>query len=296
MKEAPAIDIYVMPWERPPPWLYLPHLAEAQPGVGQDRKRRKVGPAPSTDDGGSGHMNHEGRRIGDVVEQEVTERAFPAAMAARPDEVATWHRGRETECGQTNADTRGSGIRGQGLLPGARLRQETDAGHAWGGGNAVAQGGQGSTDAVSRHRPTACARSGEIRGQSDLPGAAGRSRREMTMASIQRLRAEQAALLTARGDRERLRPGASPSARLEALRARISARASSSNSAPVCSNARTEAATAAADHANGTRAEEQAGVEGLRSHQPVEEPASWRSRRDLLDHLRASVKPPERAI
>ncbi len=178
--------------------------------------------------------------------------------------------------------TTGSIIRGQGLLPGARRGRMPR-----GDGEVSGDDAQVSIGAALAARPHARGGRGGIRGQGQLPGASGGGRREAAIECVQRMRTLQDAIRAARGIQGPASPEEPPSARMKALRERIAARATLSNAEPVCSTASTEAATAAADHGNGARGEERADfVEGRRTR-PAESLASWSSRKDLLDHLRA---------
>ncbi len=193
--------------------------------------------------------------------------------------------------GDADKGTRGDVIRGQCLLPGARRGLELED-----GGTLSYDDAQGSIGAAPAVRPDASGARSRIRGQMQLPEASARTKREAAMECIQRMRAMQEASRAARGDQGTLQPVESPSARLRALRERVAARTRPPSAAPACSTASSVAATATADHGNGARAEERADVDLGRRHRPAEELASWDSRKDLLDHLRAVSKPPERAV
>ncbi len=290
MVEGYDTGSYIMPWEREPSWLYLPHLSESRAEERAQVKRRRI--EPPCDEKEDDHcpmrrgaVRHEQRRR--MKDSESPPHRMEETRSAIGDED---ERPGGAPIGDAAKDTKGNVIRGQCPLPGARRGLEPE-----GGGTLSCDDAQGSIGAAPAVRPYASGAKSGIRGQRQLPGASARTKREAAVECIQRMRALQEASRAARGDQGTLQPGESPSARLRALRERVAARAQPPNATPVCSTAGSEAATAVADHGNGAMAEERVDVVVGRRHRPAEELTSINAWKDSADQLRAASKPPERA-
>ncbi len=282
MEDAHDSGTYVMPWERAPSWLYLPHLTGDREEEGAPEKRRRIEQPRGESEAEASRRTHGAAQHGEQVRKEKTRPPPPGNRGTQSDDSGA--EGRRSGAAGQDADmgTRGNIIRGQSSLPGARRGRKPG-----GDGELSCDDAQVSIGAALAARPHARGDRDGIRGQKQLPGASGSAKREAVIECIQRMRTMQEAIRAARGIQGPVRPEDPPSARLRALRERIAARATLSSAAPVCSTASTEAATAAADHDNGTRVEERADVVEGRRHQPADNLASWNSRKDLLDHLRA---------
>ncbi len=262
---------YVLPWERPPSWLYLPHLTGGQPAAARESKKRKLDPTA-----------------------EWADCELPTGPSVKTVEDEPCANSEETAAKYAEGEVRR--IRGQGSLPGAWQRPPVGGRPTEGGDNVITSEGQGDTGEALRGRRREREGDGEINGQQKLPGAASGKRLKAEMLTgLQWAFADHAARVASKAERCKDVPAVTPAERMQALRLRIAARATSSERRPICSTATVEAATVAAQHGNGDGVEQRGDANIGRPNPHAAETNSWTNRQSLLARLRSSTMPPDHA-
>ncbi len=269
-----------MPWERQPAWLYLPHLADAQPRVGEGDKG---GNADVTMNGAEDaeRKSEPGRGGGDVQKSDGSQMCtshgrgrgcagnLPAAIvSALPAQLMEYEgsggsRGRVDAAGDPGGRAdRADGIRGQRNLPGAcddsygvtcpEGRTIRGQGRLPGAGSG-SDGGLPSVDGEGEGITT----SSETRGMPS--GSRGRDkevrRRQIALSSIQRSLEDHAERVA---DKRRrlgdMPPPPTPAERMAALKERIAAKRRGGLAEPNGAGACAAAAADEAHHGSGVNA------------------------------------------
>ncbi len=256
---------WVLPWERPPSWLYLPHQleqrAEEQGGDADNVAAPQVGEEAKDEDAKRliQHRRDEGNvrnprpasinkqvRLGDVGGRRSIQRHDVGEAAglehcepADPRGAIRGHDGLPGTCGgsvRANAMQRVL-IRGQNVLPGASSARDQPTSDA--------SGSRGSTTEVRAASGTGMGLRARCKVVASRQGDAS------SIAWHLEDHAERVAAKRSRLGNQP--PPISPAERLAALRARIASRKPSCDAAPRSGDACASAATATADHGNGAR-------------------------------------------
>ncbi len=204
----------MMPWERPPVWMYLPHVSAIAGheivGSDEDGRMQFEGGLSGGDNGGAGG-GHAEEIDGTARNATASGMVWGSAGAAAAEQSADPY-------------VHARGIRGRGHTPGPRAR-----------GGAGASLRVHAAGDMGEHAPSDASRraaSGTIRGQAPVPGAAagdGRSRAQAAidarLSSISQSIRDHAERVEAKRARSgAMLAGATAAARLEALRRRVAAR------------------------------------------------------------------------
>lgn len=248
---------YILPWERPPSWLYLPHLTMDQTTAERGHKVRKIDPAANQAD----------------------EERHDEALAASAENE---RRADAEEAAAERARSEVGRIRGQDRLPGAWQRLSVGERPTRGGDDVITNSSQGDTGDPLRGRRREREGDDGIGGRHRSHGTEDAKRaRTGSLTGLQWAFAEHAARVACKAERCKEAATETPADRMRALRLRIAARAKSSVRGHTCHTAAEEAATIAAQHGN----------EGT-----VERQVRASIDRPDLDDAGINESPPERAV